>query len=283
MDKIDLGDVAATSLLTLYCHAIETQSRDPILTDPKSVEITNALDEVLSKSDNRLHKILVRRKIKKPLVTHIAIRAKRYDEYVLEFLKRNPEGVVVNIGCGLDYRFPRVDNGSAFFYDLDLQEVIDIKKQFVEESERYRMIASSVFDYDWFSKVSGHIGPFLFMAEGVFMYLPPDDVKTLVLKLQKGFPGSELVCEVVNSFWLKKHLNGIMQFKFKKELHLGDDAISKFGVKDASEIEGWGAGIEFLDEWSYFDSEEKKLGLIKLLGKIELFRKTQWTLHYKLN
>lgn len=283
MDEINLGDVAVTSLLTVYCHAIETQSKDPILNDPKSVEMMNALDGLLSKSENKLHKELVGRKLKKSLVTHIAVRAKKYDGYARDFLKNHPDGVVVNIGCGLDYRYSRVDNGSVFFYDLDLPEVINIKKHFVEESDRYHMIASSVFNYDWFTQVSGHKGPFLFMAEGVFMYLPPDNVKTLILQLQKAFPGSELVCEIFNSFWLKKPWKNMIELKLQKEMHMGKNAIYQFGVKDANEIEKWSKGIRLLDEWSYFDSDEKKLGLMKYLGKIQLIRKTQWTAHYKLD
>jgi methyltransferase (TIGR00027 family) len=282
MEDIALGDVASTSLLTLYCHAIETQSKDPILNDPKSVEMTQHLDKSLSKSGYMLHQALAMRKIKKPMVTHIAIRAKRYDEYAADFLKRHPEGVVVNIGCGLDYRFPRVDNGNAHFYDLDLPEVIAVKKRFVEESARYHMLSSSVLDYGWLSEVSGHTGPFLFMAEGVFMYLPPEDVKTLVLRLQKEFPGSELVCEVFNSFWLKGPWRSMMRYKLQKEFHLGEEAMFKFGVRDAAEIAGWNDGIVFLDEWSYFDSKEKKLGPMRLMGKIDLIRKTQWTVHYRL-
>jgi len=41
MTDIEIGDVAATSFVTLYCHAIESQSKDPILDDPKAVEITH--------------------------------------------------------------------------------------------------------------------------------------------------------------------------------------------------------------------------------------------------
>jgi len=39
--------------------------------------------------------------------------------------------VIVNIGCGLDSRFLRIDNGSVIFYDLDLPELIDLKKRFL--------------------------------------------------------------------------------------------------------------------------------------------------------
>lgn len=283
MSDIEISDVAATSFVTLYCHAIESQSKDPILDDQKAVEITNELNKILSGSKNRLDKDLVKGKLKKEMVTHIAIRAKQYDKYVFDFLENSPDGVVVNIGCGLDSRFLRVDNGRVTFYDLDLPEVIDIKKQFFEENERYHFISLSVLDHDWMSIVAKHEGPFLFMAEGVFMYLHREDVQSLILKLRSKFSGSELVCEVFNSIWLKKPLKKIMDFKMQKELHLGKDATFHFGIRDSKEIEEWHDGIELLDDWSYFDSDEKKLGLLKIFGKIEFLRKTQWTVHYRLN
>ena len=283
MLDIKIGDVAATSFLTLYCHAIESQSKNPILDDPKAVEITQELNKILSDSNNKLDKDLVKGKLKKVMVTHIAIRAKQYDKYVRDFLEKSPDGVVVNIGCGLDSRFLRVDNGRVIYYDLDMPEVIEIKKQFFEENERYHFISSSVLDHDWMSIVAKHEGPFLFMAEGVFMYLHQEDVQSLILTLQSEFSGSELVCEVFNSLWLKKPLKKIMDFKMQKELHLGKDATFHFGIRDSKEMEEWHEGIEFLDDWSYFDSEEKKLGVLKMFRNIEFIRKTQWTIHYRLN
>ena len=280
---IEISDVAATSFVTLYCHAIESQSKDPILDDPKAVEITHELNKILSGSKNRLDKDLVKGKLKKELVIHIAIRAKQYDKYVGDFLENSPDGIVVNIGCGLDSRFLRVDNGKVTCYDLDLPEVIKIKKQFFEENERYHFISSSVLDHEWMSIVAKHKGPFLFMAEGVFMYLDQEDVQSLILELQSEFPGSELVCEVFNSLWLRKPLKRLMSYKMQHQLHMGKDATFHFGIRDSNEMEKWHADIQFLDDWSYFDSEEKKLGILKMFRNIEIFRKTQWTVHYKLN
>lgn len=281
--NLKVGDVAHTSFITLYCHAIETQSVDPILNDPKAVEIIHELNKILIKSENKLDQDLVNGKLRKEMVTHIAIRARQYDRYVSDFLKNSPDGVVINIGCGLDSRFLRIDNGEVIFYDLDLPEVINIRKQFFEETDRYHFISSSVLDHEWMSIVAKNKGPFLFIAEGVFMYLMPGDVKALVLKLQSEFVGSELVCEVINSLWLTKPLKGITNYKLQRQLHLGKDAKFHFGIKNSKEMEEWNTGIQFLDDWSYFDSGEKKLGWLKLLGRIEFIRKTQWTVHYRLN
>jgi len=125
-----IADFPATALVTLYCHALESQSEDPVLDDPKAVEITTELNRILSQSKNHLDRMLVSGKIDRNLVIHIALRARHYDEYAGEFLARHPGGVIVNIGCGLDSRFLRIDNGSVIFYDLDLPEMIDLKKRF---------------------------------------------------------------------------------------------------------------------------------------------------------
>jgi len=278
-----IGDVASTSFISLYCHALETLSDNPIISDPKSVEIMTELNKTLSRSDNTLDRTLVTGTLDRKLVVHIAIRAKKYDEYARDFLKKYPEGVIVNIGCGLDSRFLRVDNGKVIFFDLDLPEIIGIRKGFFEETERYHLIASSVLDFEWMAVVRQHSGPFLFMAEGVFMYLEGRDVRSLVLKLQETFPGSGLVCEVVNSFWLRPPLKRMLDSKLQRQVHLGKDATFRSGISDGREMEQWHSGIQFLDEWSYFDSDEKKLGWFRLLRHIGIIRKTQWTVHYRLN
>jgi len=71
-----------------------------------------------------------------------------------------------------------------------------------------------------------------------------------------------------------------MNYKMQRQLHFGKDATFNFGIRDSKEMEEWNTGIQFLDDWSYFDSDEKKLGWLKMFGKIEFFRKTQWTVHY---
>jgi O-methyltransferase involved in polyketide biosynthesis len=217
------------------------------------------------------------------MIVHIALRAQKYDQYSREFLARHPDGVVVNLGCGFDTRFFRIDNGQVIFFDLDLPDVIEIKKQFIQEQERYQMISSSVLDTGWMGRIQECKRPVLFLAEGLFMYLEGDKVKDLILTLQARFPGSELVCEVVNDRWLKGAAGTMLRFKLQKQAKIGGNAGFQFGIPDGRALESWNPGIQFLDEWSYFDSMHPKLGMLKWFGKLPLFRKVQWTVHYQLN
>lgn len=287
MEQIELlywQDVSYTLLATLYSRAHESRSKNPILTDPQAEEIVRKLTPHLAQAPHKLHQNLAKGKLDKNLVVHIALRAKRYDDYTRRFLQQAPNGVVVNIGAGLDTRFHRVDNGRVQFYDLDFPEVIALKRKLLNESDRYHFIASSVLDFAWMEQVAAFKDrPFLFLAEGVFMYLHETDVKSLVLALQAHFPGCELVCEVVNAAWLRPSLKWMIDMKLQREMQFGKGVTYHFGIEDGRELESWHEGIEFLDEWSYFDEPEEKLGVLKLFRHIPLLRKTQWTVHYRLH
>lgn len=277
-----LSEVSSTSFLTLYCHAIDAQSRNSILGDTKALEIATALDKTIAGSNDNLARDLLHPRIRASLVTHIAMRARRYDEYVKDFLARFPGGVVINLGCGLDPRFTRIDNGTVQYFDLDLPGIMAIRRSVFEETNRYHAIASSVLDFTWMDVVSVYPGPYLFLAEGVFMYLGQDEVRGLVLGLAKRFPGSELVCEVVNSRWLRGPLKRILNYKLQKQLHFGREASYRSGLSHTREMEEWGPGIRFLDDWSYLDSYDKRLGWLRVFRNIGFMRYTQWTVHYRL-
>ena len=237
--RIELADVSETGVLTLFCRAIESLSPDPILKDERAVEIMRELAPLMTSSPHALMRELSRGRPPggQKMIVHIALRAQKYDQYVLDFLARNPDGVVVNLGCGFDTRFFRIDNGQVIFFDLDLPEVIEIKKHFIQEEERYQMISSSVLEYSWTVRIQECKRPVLFLAEGLFMYLDGDNVKDLILTLQACFPGAELVCEVVNERWLKGAAGKMLRFKLEKEAKLGGDAGFQFGIPDGRALE----------------------------------------------
>jgi len=283
-NSISLPDVAETGMLTFYCHVIESQTADPILRDEKAVEISRQLNPVFANSSSSLLRNLAKGKVSKALVVHITLRAKKYDEYARAFLVENPNGIIVNIGCGMDSRFQRIDNGKLTCFDLDLPAMIEFKKQFYKETDRYHFISASVFDYAWMDQVA-KLGkrPVLFMAEGVFMYLDGEKVKDLILKLQSRFPEAELVCEVVTAFFTRKPWNRMVALKLNQQMGVGKGATFTFGVQNSRELETWHPGIEYLDDWSYFDTRHPRLGWVGTMGTMKFMRNVQYTVHYRLH
>ena len=282
----NITDISETLLIPLYSRAFETQSKNPIIVDKKAVEITKEMNKTFEKSTSELHQKLakgqVRRKMSKKLNVTLALRTRKFDRYCIDFLSKNPNGIIVELGCGLSTRFPRIDNGKVEWFDLDFPEVIEIREKFFKETKRYHFIRSSVLDFKWMNQLKNQNKNFLFIAEGLLMYLYEDEVKNLILELQKNFPGCELACEMANAYVVKVLKRKLWKKKFQRDFHLGKDATFNFGIKDAVELEKWNEGIEFLDEWTYFDDKEKKLGWMNLFGRFEKLKKAQWITHYKL-
>lgn len=276
-----ISSVSATAFVTLFARALETQSRSPILNDPQAVVIVEKLHAHFARSQRALEQRLAQGRIPPMVVVTMALRARRMDAYARDFLARHPDGVIVNLGCGLDTRFHRLDSGSIVVYDLDLPAMIDLKRRLLDEGERYHFIAASVLDFAWMERL-GPSTPYLFIAEGLFMYLSEEAVKALVVELRRRFPGSELVCEVFNRFWLRDPWKGWVNHKMQRQLGFSVDATFQSGLDDSREMEHWAEGIRFLDDWSYFDDREPKLGASNLLRHVGFFRKIQWTVHYRL-
>ena len=281
-----LTDISETLLIPLYSRARETQSKKPLINDRKAVEITDKLNTLFASSSSPLHQRLAKGKVRrianKKLIVFLAVRSRRFDRYCHDFLSRNPSGVIVELGCGLSSRFSRIDNGVVKWYDLDLPEVIMLRKQFFQETERNRMIASSVLDFRWMEQLGATKKKILFIAEGLLMYLHEAEVRSLVRRMQLKFPGCELVCEVENTFVINALQKERWRRKFQRDHHLGPDATMHFGIHDGKDLESWGDGIRFLDEWTVFDDHEKKLGWMNLFAFSKRLRKAQWVVHYQL-
>src|SRR5690606_36387648 len=127
------------------------------------------------------------------------------DQAVLAFLRRHPDGLVVNIGAGLDTRFSRLDNGRARWIDLDLPETIMLRRRFFRDAERSRMLASSVFDYAWFAAIERRAGPLLLIAEGVLPYFKEAQVRVLLEDLARAFPGAEMLLQTTTRLMVARN------------------------------------------------------------------------------
>jgi len=268
--NLNLSGVPETLLIPLYVRAMESQRPDAMMKDEKAV----ALVTQMSYNFDRVRQIPMTEAHK---VTRIML-TREMDRYARDFLSRHPEAVVVHIGCGLDSRFERVDNGQVEWYDLDFPGVIDLRRKFIGgEGGRYHLLGCSVLEDAWLNTVSAHgQRPFLFLAEGVFMYFEGAQVKWLVLTLRDHFPGAELVFDGWTPFWvwLGNRQLSLSNSQFTGLLH--------WGFWRGQEIEGWGDGIHLLDEWGYFDCPEPRLDSFRWMAPIFRLFKPMRIFHFQL-
>jgi O-methyltransferase involved in polyketide biosynthesis len=187
-----LGPVEETLLITLYGRALLTRQASGPLSDPKAVEMVDAIDYDFTRFDSGMS----------PL--RCALRTRIFDLWVDRWLDLHPAGTVVEIGVGLNTRYERLDNGRARWFELDLAEVIALRRRFFADTERRAMVTGSVLDEAWMDTVGATSGPWLFVAEGVLVYLSEHDVRAVVSRLIRRFPGSWLAVDAWGH-WMRDH------------------------------------------------------------------------------
>jgi O-methyltransferase involved in polyketide biosynthesis len=178
-----LGAVQETLFIPLAARAIQTQRKHPVLRDPKAVELVRSIDYDTARYDRSAG----------GLVT--VLRTAIIDFWVRSFLAAHPAATVVELGTGLNTRFERVDNGQVHWFDLDLPDTIELRRAFFADTGRRRMIAASALDEDWLPDVARSRGPYFFVADGVLVYLPEDQVMAMLARLAERFPGALLVLD----------------------------------------------------------------------------------------
>jgi O-methyltransferase involved in polyketide biosynthesis len=177
--KVELGKVQQTLFFPLLARARETESRRPLLRDPKAVEVVRTVGLDLAA-------------FRTPMRFLVVLRTMILDWWVSQFLAEHPGGTVVELGTGLNTRFERTDNGSVHWIDLDLPDTIELRRQFFTDSGRRRMLAASLLDDEWLPEVEAVGGPYFFVADGVLPYLTEDQVTGTFTRLAARFPGSKL-------------------------------------------------------------------------------------------
>ncbi len=264
--KVTLSPEQETLLITLYAKA---QPDNPLFFDPKAQEILNQVDYDF----DRLH-------VPYKTVVLVCQRAKKVDAVTRDFLAEHPDSVVLQLGCGLDSRFWRVDNGQVAWYDLDMPPVIDLRRQFFAENERYHMIAASVTDLAWMDSVASEGRPVLVVAEGLLMYISEADVRKLVRRLHETFPGCRLIADVFSGLAARSATH------HPSLKHTG--ATLGWGLDDPHALETWAPGLRLLEEWFFSDDPDlARLSFgyrmaYKLAGAFKMAQRAHRIVYYQL-
>jgi len=264
--RVTLTPEQETLLITLYARA---QPGNPLFFDQMARDTLDQVDYDFA-----------RLRVPYKTVVLICQRAKKLDAVTREFLAEHSDSVVLHLGCGLDSRFWRVDDGRVTWYDLDMPPVIDLRRQFFTGNERYHLIGAPVMDLEWMDAVAAGGRPVLVVAEGLLMYLGEADVKRLTLRLHETFPGCRLVADVFSRMTARSATN-------HPSLKSTGASIG-WGVDDPHELEAWAPGIRLLEEW-YFtnDPDLARLSLgyrlaYKLAGGFKMVQRAHRIVYYQL-
>jgi O-methyltransferase involved in polyketide biosynthesis len=194
-----LTGVSETALLTLQVRAHEARRPDSIIDDPMAIQLADSIDYDFAKFG------FSRRQ-------DMAVRALAFDKQARRFLADHPKATVVALAEGLQTSFYRLDAaglGDQFrWLTVDLPPMIALREKLLPASDRVQMVAQSALDFSWMDHVETDHGVFI-TAEGLLMYLQPDDALGLIAECAKRFPGGQMMFDLPPAWFAAWARNGM--------------------------------------------------------------------------
>jgi len=262
-----LGAVEETLLIPLYGRAVETRKRRAVLRDPKAVEMVAAINYDWSKFDGANS------------LQGSVIRTAMFDEWITSFLRRHPDGTVVEIGAGLNTRFERLDNGRVRWLDLDLPDAMHLRRQFFTDNDRRRMLAGSVVDKEWLAAARSSPGPWFVVAEAVFVYLPEAEVRDVLARIASTLPGALIAFDTANTWMVNNPQEHDVMSKMAARMQWACD--------DPRALERWDIGLKLLESRSFLQPQPglrpRMPFVFRYLAPLMALKYGKWFDAYKLN
>ena len=137
-DSVELKGVEETLMIPLWARALATK-QGGLIDDPAAVGPVERLE----------YDFEAKLKQARMIVPMLAVRAARFDEAVRDFIDRYPDGAVVDPGCGLDTRWQRCNGSRVDWFDLDMPAVIALRRRYLQDGDRRRMLAAPLQDTAW--------------------------------------------------------------------------------------------------------------------------------------
>ena len=191
-ERVTLNGVSETALLTLNARAGEARRPDSVIEDPMAVALVDSIDFDFAKFG----------------ASHqgIALRARSFDIQTESFLAQHPSATVVALAEGLQTSFWRLDaaipDAQFRWLTVDLPPIIDFRTRLLPSSPRVSVCAQSALEYSWMDTVD-HSGGVLITAEGLLMYLQPEEALGLIAECAKRFPGGQMLFDLPPAWFSK--------------------------------------------------------------------------------
>jgi len=181
IDASELGGVSETALMTLNGRAHQAGLPGAILHDPMAIELVNSIAFDFDKFGRKGQEM--------------ALRSLAVDACAVRYLTRHPQATVVALAEGFQTSFWRVSEAvpdpQFRWLSVDLAPVIALRERLLPPSPRMSALGQSALDYSWMDKVDTGNGVFI-TAEGLLMYLQPDEAMELITQCAKHFPGGQM-------------------------------------------------------------------------------------------
>lgn len=234
----EFDKIESTLFVPMLGRIYASEQFPNILYDEKALFLKGKLSAGLLKQDQQGQYALIAS----------ASRSTNMDRCIWDFLKHQSQGVIVQLGCGMETAFYRNDNGHTRWYGVDLADVIAYRRELLPEPEREVYLAEDAFSDDWIKRVRADVpdAPLLITASGLFHYFPEEKVLGLLRMLQR-YGNIEIVFDTVNK-------SGMTMLRKKYMKQVGHADVEMFFYVDSAQelVAKVGGGIRVLAEEPYY-------------------------------
>jgi len=223
--------------LTLGGRALDSRLPNPFLGDTVADEILTKIGYDIA----RFPQLTTKRQAPETKVFDIAVRANRLDEVVRRFVSNHPDGIVLDLGAGLDDRMLRVDPSSTVdWYDIDFPEVIAVRRQAIPQPTNAHSIGADLTDPNWLGDVPTD-RPAVIVADGLVVFLTQEDFVSLLNRLRGHFPSGEMAFNLYTTYaaWAVKHLPAMAAIA---------GGVANPGFNEPRQPERWVDGLKLIEE-----------------------------------
>jgi O-methyltransferase involved in polyketide biosynthesis len=161
---------------------------------------------------------------------------------------------------------------------LDLPDVISLRKEFINQTERRQFIATSLFEEQWLNDLHVKDGV-LFIAAGVFYYFTEEMIKGFLIRLANQFPKAEVIFDVCSPFGM----NVANRMAIQKS-GLDEKSYLQWGLASPKLLLAWDSLFRILHNYYYFIWTKGHIVplRIRLIGMIFDIFKIQYLLHLRI-
>lgn len=189
-------------------------------------------------------------------------RQQTIDKKITKFLKDNPQGNVVFLGAGLETAYDRIGNTSSNFYQVDLPDVIEIRKRVLGRGKNEKLIPEDMFALAWINEIDTAL-PTLIIVSGVYQYFNENKIIELIKEMKSQIHEGELVFDATNSKGLE------LANKYVKKTG-NIDAQMYFSIDNPNEFAGL-TNTRLFEVVGFFDGALKDCRKLKLMTKIYMY------------
>ena len=237
--RIEKNTVQETLIIPLFGRLVCSEHFPELFSDPAAKRICESLDYDFADKRKKMESAA-------GLFGALEVAQRQYDLRceVEMYLKDHPKAAVVNLGCGLDDTFSRVDNGECRGYNIDFPDVIKVRNDLLPAGERETNLTFDLNDFSWMDGIDASDGA-IFFAAGVFYYFRTDDVRKLFDAMAERFPGGVLAFDSCNERGAK-----LMRKTWLKEAGI-TDVNAFFSLEDEAELRSWSRRFASVTARSY--------------------------------